>query len=133
MPTGSELFERLREMQIPPGHYAVFGSGPLLARGVIDEANDLDVVCRGPAWTRALELGDVELLDEGVEVVSACDGTITFGRSWAYGDFDIDDLIDTADLMDGLPFVRIEHVVAFKRIADRPKDRVHLALLESLD
>ena len=42
----------------------------------------------------------------------------------------MDHLIDTAEVIDGLPFVRLEHVVAYKRIADRPKDREHLRLLE---
>lgn len=129
MPTGPELFGRLRAMDLPAGDYAVFGSGPLLARGVIEEAGDLDVVCRGPAWARAQELGEQVVLDEGVVVVSACDGTITFGRSWAYGDFDLDELIDTADVIDGLPFARMEYVIAFKRIAARPKDVIHLERL----
>lgn len=130
MPTRNELFDTLRSMELPMGEYAVFGSGPLLVRGLIDEASDLDVICRGAAWEKARRLGDLVDLEEGVEVVSARGGMITFGRSWAYGDFDMDDLIDSAETIDGLPFVRIEHVIAFKRAADRPKDRAHLRLIE---
>lgn len=131
MPAREELFDALRSMDLPKGDFAVFGSGPLLVRGLIDEASDLDVICRGAAWEKARSLGEMVHLEEGVEVVSARGGTITFGRSWAYGHFDMDDLIDTAETIDNLPFVRLEHVIAFKRVADRPKDRAHLRLLES--
>ena len=128
---GTELFELLRSMAIPTGHYAVFGSGPLLVRGIIESVNDLDVICRGPAWSRARELGPLVDLDyEFVRIVSAHDGAITFGTTWGYGSFDLTDLIDTADIMLDLPFVRLEHVIEYKRVADRPKDRTHLDLIE---
>lgn len=124
------LFDRLRSLALPPGDYAVFGSGPLIIRGIIEATNDLDVISRGAAWDRARELGDVvHLTDHDVEVASFDDGAITVGTSWAYGDFDIDELIDTAEIIDGLPFARLAHVVRYKEAADRPKDRAHLRAL----
>lgn len=128
---GAELFELLRSMKLPTGHYAVFGSGPLLVRGIIESVNDLDVICRGPAWSRACELGPlVDLDEEGVQIVSAHGGAITFGKTWGYGSFDLGDLIDTADVILDLPFVRLGHVIEFKRVANRPKDQAHLDLIE---
>ena len=47
----------------------------------------------------------------------------------ADGEFDIDELINTADVIDGTPFVRLEHVVRYKEIAARQKDLTHLRLL----
>ena len=109
----------------------MFGSGPLLVRGIIDEVGDLDVVCRGVAWDRARELGEVHRLEPyGVEVVALDEGRITFGMEWGIGAFDVNELIDTAELIDGIPFVRLEHVVAYKRIAARAKDVAHLAALD---
>jgi len=128
---GAELFELLRSMTMPTGHYAVFGSGPLLVRGIIESVNDLDVICRGPAWKRARELGPlVDLDEEEVRIVSTHAGAITFGTTWGYGSFDLAELIDTADIMLDLPFVRLEHVIEYKRVADRPKDRTHLDLID---
>ncbi|MEE8497253.1 MAG: hypothetical protein V3S62_01830 [Acidimicrobiia bacterium] len=128
---GTELFELLRSMALPTGHYAVFGSGPLLARGIIESVSDLDVICRGPAWSRACELGPlVDLDEEGVQIVSAHGGAITFGKTWGYGSFDLGDLIDTADVILDLPFVRLGQVIEFKRVANRPKDQAHLDLIE---
>ena len=124
------LIDRLRTLALPVGDYAVFGSGPLIVRGIVEAANDLDVISRGRAWERALQLGDLVYLEEhDVEVLSLNDGAITVGTSWAYGEFDIDQLIDTAETIDGLPFVRLEHVVRYKEAAARPKDLAHLRAL----
>ena len=59
------------------------------------------------------------------------DGRITFGITWKYGSFDLDELIDTAEMIDGLPFVRLEHVITYKEAADRPKDRDHLRAMRA--
>lgn len=134
MPSSAHLFAVLRSADLPLGDYAVFGSGPLLVRGILDEAADLDVLCRGPAWERAKSLGERTVLsDFGVEVYALADGRVTFGDRWAIGSFDVDHLIDTAETIDGLPFVRLEHVLAYKRIASRPKDIAHLELLRSYE
>jgi hypothetical protein len=110
----------------------VFGSGPLIVRGIIEATNNLDVISRGAAWEKACELGElVTLAEHNVDIVSFLDGAITIGTSWAYGDVDIDGLIDTADIIDGLPFARLEHVVKYKEIAGRTKDLEHLRLLKA--
>jgi hypothetical protein len=129
-PAGSaaHLFGLLRSLELPSGDYAVFGSGPLLVRGIIERAGDLDVICRGAAWEAAQRLGPA-CEQDGVPVVSLCDGLVSLGVRWAVGEVDVDRLIDTAEVIDGLPFVRLEHVVAYKQIADRPKDREHLRRL----
>jgi hypothetical protein len=126
----TDLFDLLRSLDLPTGDYAVFGSGPLIVRGVIEPTNDLDVVSRGAAWAAAVKLGQlVDLPEHGVTVATLFDGAITVGTEWAIGDFDVDELIDTAETIDGIPFVRLEHVVAYKQIARRDKDVEHLELL----
>ena len=125
------LLQRLRDLDFPSDHYAIFGSGPLLVRGWISEVGDLDLIAREPVLTLALEAGGPVYLEEhDVTVIGIDDGAITVGTSWAYGDFDIGELIDTAELIEGLPFVLLEHVVAFKRAAGRPKDLEHLAIID---
>jgi len=126
---GREIFDDLRALDLPLGHFAIFGSGPLLVRGIIDEVGDLDVLCRGPAWDMARSACTEEDVDHGVLVVSL--GALTFGTMWGIGDFDPARLIDEVELIDGLPFVRIEHVIAYKRISGRRKDQQHLALIDA--
>ena len=128
-PLEHNLFDLLRSLELPMGDYAIFGSGPLIVREIIEGTNDLDVISRGSAWERALSAGQLISLPDGAKIVSCFDGAVTIGMNWAYGDFDINELIDTAEMIDSLPFVRLEHVVRYKEIAARPKDLTHLELL----
>ena len=127
------LFRELRNLNFPAGDFAVFGSGPLAIRGMIPGANDLDIICRGPAWDYAESIGEIEYLKEyDVTVVTLLDGKLSFGTEWGIGHFNIDELIDEAETIDGLPFVRLKHVIAYKRLRGSQKDLQHLeAIRES--
>ena len=126
------LFDRVKSLQLPSADYAIFGSGPLIVREIIPVSNDLDIICRGSAWKTVQEIGDPEYLSEfDVTVVTMCDGRLTFGTEWGIGNFDVDALIDSAEVIDGLPFVRLEHVAIYKEIINRPKDLQHLEALQA--
>ncbi len=126
------MFDRVKSLNLPVGDFAIFGSGPLIVRGIIPASNDLDIICRGQAWERVKGIGELEYLSEyDVTVVSLCDGRLTFGTKWAIGEFDIDELIDGAEEIDGLPFVRLEHVTNYKKISNRPKDLRHIEALKA--
>ncbi len=125
-------FETVRSLELPAQDYAIFGSGPLLVRGIIEDANDIDIICRGGAWRHAQQLGEMIYLDDyEIEVVSIDNQKVTIGTSWGIGQFDIDELIDTAEEINGLPFVQLRFVVEYKTIGGRPKDIRHLDLLRS--
>lgn len=122
----AEANARLAALALPAGHHAVHGSGVLLAHGLIAEAHDLDLVARGPAWQAACAMKPprrhitdlVVQLDE-VEVFDGWMGQ------------DLDALIGGAELVGGMPCVRLEHVLAFKEQVHRPKDAHHIALIRA--
>jgi hypothetical protein len=126
--SAARLLGKLRALALPKGDYAVFGSGPLAARGLVGEVRDLDVVARGAAWERAKELGPVRTAPEGDPVVWLEGGAIEVYGGWV--GWDIDALIDNAEIIDGLPFARLKDVLAFKRSLGRPKDLAHVRLIE---
>lgn len=120
----------IRAVGLPRGDYAVFGSGPLLVRGIIEDATDIDILARGAAWEHARATGElVYLPDHAITVASFFDGAITVGDRWAIGSFSVDQLVDSADVIEGLPFVGLGHVRSYKRTAGRPKDLIHLEKL----
>ena len=126
------LFDRVKSLNLPVSDFAIFGSGPLIVRGIIPASNDLDIICRGQAWERVKAIGELEYLSKyDVTVVTMCGGRLTFGTKWAIGEFDIDELIDGAEEIDGLPFVRLEHVTNYKEISKRPKDLRHIEALKA--
>ena len=123
------LFEYLRNLELS-SDYAIFGSGPLLVRGIIKSSNDLDVLCGPEAWGEVCKKGQkIHLRDYGVDVVSMLNGRITFGTHWGIGDFDTAALIESAEELEALRFVRLEYVEAYKLIRSSDKDKQHLIAL----
>jgi hypothetical protein len=128
----SRLLGEVRALGLPAGNFVLFGSAPLLVRGIVPPTGDVDVLARGPAWEAARALGPtVRLPHYGVDVVRLLDGRIEIGTVWGIGNVDVDDLIDSAEDIDGLPFAGLAHVRAYKDLAGRPKDRKHLRLLDA--
>ena len=130
----NSLFECVKSIKLPEGDFAIFGSGPLIVREIVPASNDLDIICRGRAWDYIRGVGEPEYLTEyNVDIVTMFDGSLTFGNKWGIGAFDTDELIDNAELIDGLPFVRLEYVAKYKKISKRPKDLQHLEALINSD
>jgi hypothetical protein len=126
------LFDQLRQLRLPPNGYAIFGSGPLAIRDIIPACNDLDILCKQDVWDIVNREGVTEFLPEyDVTVASFFDGAITFGTEWGIGDFNVFELIETAELIDSLPFVRLEYVVHYKTIRSSAKDLKHLSALQA--
>ena len=123
--------EDLIELDLPEGDWALFGSGPLLLRGWIDDVGDLDVISRGPAWEKASSVGVPEKLKEDGNTIVRIGEGVTVGHTWPFGPETIDNMIDTAEMVQGLPCVRLEYVEAYMRLFDRPKDRERLEIIEA--
>lgn len=121
---------RLVGLGLPQGDWALTGTGPLLLRGWLEDVGDLDVITRGAAWDVAKGRGDIRTLSDGNQLIAIEPG-VSVGRTWPYGDASVDEMIDTAEMIEGIPCVRLEHIVTYKRILDRPKDRAHIALIEA--
>lgn len=124
-------FDVIRGLKLPKGEFAIFGSGPLIVRGLIAGSNDLDVLCRGEAWQVAQRIGRVTVLEDyNVTVATICNDQISFGTQWGIGDPDVNRLIDEAEMIGGLPFVHMRHVIAYKQIRSSTRDIRHLVILE---
>lgn len=124
------LFETLRELSLPMEDFAVFGSGPMWARG-IRESKDLDLIARGKAWEWAQANGVKKINPvSGLECRYFAEGSIEIYAGWYPGDWDIDVLINTADVIDGIRFVTLDRVVDWKQRMGREKDQKDLVLIE---
>lgn len=59
-------------------------------------------------------------------------GRIQFFREWFSTDWDSDDLIDQAEIIEGLRFARLAEVLAYKRMLMRPKDIMDIHTIAKL-
>lgn len=128
----NRLIARLIEFGLDRDHFVLFGSAPLLAYGLREDIRDLDVVARGHTWRHVSARGirsvgavsgnPVAHLEAGREL----GGCIQFSRGWISPAWDPDELIDNAEVIEGLRFARLTDVLAYKQILGRPKDIVDI-------
>ncbi|SEP74383.1 hypothetical protein SAMN05216188_101352 [Lentzea xinjiangensis] len=126
------LFRRLDQLDLDRDNFAIFGSAPLYIRKMIPSIGDLDIVARGSAWERACRLGKpVFTPPRGVPIIQFWEGKIEVFSEWLPRLWDADFLIDQSEWLGGFRFVRLECVVTYKLLLQRPKDLVHLDQVRS--
>ena len=103
------FLEELKSYNLKKGDYAIFGSAPLVVKGIINDVNDLDVIIKPSKWTFN-EIGEFRTKN------------IEFFNNWT--GFDMDELINNSTFEhDGFTYVDIEMVLKYKRMLNRPKDK----------
>ena len=104
-----ELLLKLETYNLDKNDFAIFGSAPLVAKGLLEDVNDLDVIVRPSAWTFE-SVGEYR------------DGDIEFFDNWL--PFDIDNLIDNHTFeYNGFRFVDTDYVYQYKETMAREKDK----------
>jgi len=123
----NRFIARLIEFGLDCDDFVLFGSAPLLAYGLREDIRDLDVVTRGRTWRHvsARGISDVGAVS-GDTVTHFWGGRIQFSQGWISPAWDPDELIDSAEVIEGLRFARLTDVLAYKQVLRRPKDIVDI-------
>lgn len=127
-----DIFERIKKFNLPIGQYAVFGSALMDVWG-LRKANDLDIIVTPELYQQLKEEGWEERQGNGFSILRKEDADVTTVQEKATdGDYFPDrlQLIREAIIINGVPFVKVEEVIACKRAYDRPKDLNDIKLLE---
>ena len=112
------LLKEFDELGLKIGEYSIFGSGPLAIRGLV-YASDIDVLVKEDSW----KFGDIN--KNGTTRI----GNIELSIDWP-GFNDIDNLIDTSDIIEGHSYVKIKYVLEYKKKLNRDKDKDALNLFK---
>lgn len=126
------IIRKLLSLQLPTQDYVIFGSGPLLAHDIRSNVRDLDILARASAWRKALDYG-VPLATPpsgNGNMVVFFDGQIEIFDRWVSDEWNVDQLIDNAEIIEGLPFVPLATVLCWKKSASREKDNQDILDLE---
>ena len=127
-----DIFERIRKFNLPQGQYALFGSALLDVWG-IRRAQDLDIIVMPELYEKLKKDGWKEKNAHGFIMLLKDDANVTTIQQRATdGDYCPDriQLIKDAIFIKGIPFVRIEEVIACKKAYNRQKDLADIISIE---
>lgn len=115
--------KELDKLKFNKTSYAITGSGPLAVRG-IRQANDIDVLVAPSLWVKLLQK------------YNSYDGKhIRIGNIEIWSDFInltpiLLEIIKGAEIIEGYPFVSLEHTISWKKYLNRKKDQDDIKLIE---
>jgi len=118
-------FQDVLKLNLPKGSFAIFGSGPMAIRGIRD-ANDIDLVVRQELWddyARKYPANIKKGYDLEVEGISLI-------ADWKPYISDTNSLIENPDIIQGLPFVKLDYLLSFKSALGREKDLKDIELIK---
>ena len=107
---------KLKKLNLPKEDYAVFGSSPLAIRG-LRENHDIDIIVKQKLWDKLVKKYPVEE-DKVIKI-----DFIEIYRSWLPWIKDTDNLIDDAEIIHEIKFVKLKYVLLWKKIHNREKDK----------
>lgn len=116
------IIEKVKKLNLPLGQYVVIGSGILDALG-IRSANDIDLTVLPELhenlrstglWKEENRYGKIFLLQEVIE--------INPDISWDAYPVSTEEVIKTAHVIDGVPFMNLDELIRFKTALGREKD-----------
>lgn len=124
------ITEKLKSLNLPADQYVVISSGILDVLG-IRKANDIDLsitkelhdeLRKTGDWEEDVRYGKVFLLKEDIEINPEV--------SWDDYKTTTKELIETAQVIDGINFMNLEEVIKFKKALGREKDFKDIELIE---
>lgn len=124
------IFEQIQSLNLPPGQYAVVGSGVMAAHGIRD-FRDIDILVteelygslKSSGWHENSSRPDLIFLEKGIFGAGQTMVTTPTYKP------DCDELIKNADIINGIAFLRLEDLLDFKRSLARPKDLDDVGLI----
>lgn len=129
--TNKKLFQKVKDLNLPVGKYALFGSAPMGVRGLRD-CHDIDVIVTETLWNDYKMKPDWSLArtkNKDKHSDGLRNDNIELWKDW-WPEWDINKLIQEAEMIDGLPFVKLEEVLKWKKQIAREKDLMDVKIIE---
>lgn len=125
-----ELLQELKKLNLPLGEYAITSSGPLAVRGIRETA-DIDIIVSEKLWETISEKypADGEESKRNKITIGNIEVLGGFSSTWSDEEASIQKQIETADIIGGFPFVKLEFIKRFKQRLGRDKDLKDIELI----
>lgn len=111
-----KLLAELKKLNLPRDEFAVFGSGPLAIKGIRD-SEDLDIIAKPNLWKWLIRKYPREK-DNLIKI-----GKIEIFSTWTPWFENINLLIDDAEILEEIRFVKLKYVLAGKRLLEEKRTK----------
>ncbi len=116
-----ELIAKMKALDFPAEEYWIQAGAALLLHGLRERTHDIDIGCTPALMARIRAMGcPYETLEDGHRKYAVTED-VEASENWARG---------TVTLIEGLPVVSPEDVLALKRSLNREKDQRDIARIE---
>jgi len=128
--TVTEIIAKVKSLNLPTNSYIVFGSCPLAA-AELREANDIDLFVSKELFKNLGQSGWQELQKSADNKPLVYD-VFEAHPNWNFSSYKptLQQLLATADLIDGIPFASLQEVRKWKASSGRPKDLEDIKLID---
>ncbi|NGX30069.1 MAG: hypothetical protein K940chlam4_00911 [Candidatus Anoxychlamydiales bacterium] len=120
-----EKLKELDKLKLPKGSFAITGSGPLAIRN-IREAQDIDIMVKKNLWDelckkytpydeKHMKIGYIEIWKDFINLTPK-----------------MNEIIDTAEIIEGYPFVSLKDTLLWKEFLNRKKDKKDILKIRNL-
>jgi hypothetical protein len=123
-----KLIDTLKSINLPKGKFVIFGSGAMLIRG-LKEGHDLDIFVTHDLFEEFKNREGWKLKPCNEDFYLSHDG-IELWETWRPGVWSVQELIDSAEYIEGLPFVSLETTLKWKEMNGREKDLAHVQIIK---
>jgi len=124
-----KIFQKVKDLNLPIGKYIIFGSGPLAIRN-LKIPHDIDILVTQDVYDRYKQKNEWQEKEYNQDLYLENDENIELWCNWRPGEWNIQKLINEAEIIDDLPFVKLEYVLKWKKQNGRPKDLEDIKKIE---
>lgn len=128
------IFEEVKNLNLPTGEYVIVGSGPMAAREIRD-FKDVDILVSEKLYNELLKMGweAVEIEGVGGKFKVLKRGIFEVNTTLQHRDYNPDtkDLIKRAEIICDVPFLPLQELVKFKTALGREKDLRDIELINN--
>lgn len=126
-----EIITKVKSLNLPEGEYIVFGSCPMAAAG-IRESNDIDFLVSPKLKEHFAQIG-WKPVKKGPNDEPLTSDDFEAHDNWDFSSYKptLKQLLETADVIDGVPFAALTEVRKWKASGKRPKDLADIKLIDA--
>ena len=124
----SSIFNEVKNLNFPHGQYAVIGGGVMSAHG-IRNYGDIDLIVSRDLFEKLKTQGWAHV--QGKRNVLK-NGNYEVDADYKYGEYQPshEELIRNAEIIDGVPFIRLNEMIKYKKALGRKKNKKDIELIE---